>query len=338
MSDLFPHIASPWWLLLLAILPLLAWRHHRQPALGELTYSRLPAGSRGTRGSGSWRLHLPFYARLVALACLILALARPQLGYAWEESLTEGIDIEIVLDISGSMGAEDFQPKDRLTVAKRVVRDFVAGRPGDRIGFIVFAGSAMTRAPLTTDRQMLDLLIDSVELNTLPDGTAIGVALANAAARLEESAAKSKVIVLVTDGINNAGEIDPLSSAAVCKGLGIKVYTVGVGGSAGLVPVSFPAPDPVTGRTETRRVLMHLPVDEKLLRQIAQRTGGELFMATDPESLQRVFHEIDRLEKTPLQVKRYVRYREAFPPLVWAGLGFLLLPFAAAGARITAEP
>ena len=335
MSGVIPQLASPLWLFLLAALPLLAWRHHRRPALGDLTYSRLPAGS---RSAGSWRLHLPFYARLVAVACLILALARPQLGYAWEESLTEGIDIEIVLDISGSMGAEDFQPKDRLTVAKRVVRDFVAGRPGDRIGFVVFSGSAMTRAPLTTDRQMLDLMIDSVELDSLPVGTAIGVALANAAARLKDSAAKSKVAVLVTDGINNAGEIDPLTAAAVCKGLGIKVYTVGVGGSEELVPVPIPSRHPVTGQVETRKILMRLPVDEKLLRQIAQRTGGEYYKATDSESLEKVFSEIDRLEKTPLHVKRYVRYREAFPPLVWTGLGFLLLPFAAAGARITAEP
>ncbi|HEX7180874.1 MAG TPA: VWA domain-containing protein [Thermoanaerobaculia bacterium] len=334
MKEVFPHLASPAWLLLLAALPLLAWLHHRRPGIGALTYSRLPAGTR----SGSWRLHFPFYARLLALACLVLALARPQLGYAWEESLTEGIDIEIVLDISGSMGAEDFQPKDRLTVAKRVVRDFVKGRPGDRIGLVVFSGTAMTRAPLTTDRSMLDMLIDSIELNSLPDGTAIGVALANAAARLKASPAKSRVIVLVTDGVNNAGEIDPLSAAALCHGLGIKVYTVGVGGTAGVVPVPLPTRDPVTGRTEYTRVMMRVPVDEPLMRSIAKRTGGQFYKATDPESLERVFASIDRLEKTPLKIKRYVRYREAFPPLVWAGLGFLLLPFAAAGARITAEP
>jgi Ca-activated chloride channel family protein len=315
--------------------PLLAWRHHGRAALGALTYSRLPAG-RGV--GGGWRLHLPFYARLLALACLIVALARPQLGYALEESLTEGIDVEIVLDISGSMGAEDFKPKDRLTVAKRVVREFVAGRPGDRIGLVVFSGGAMTRAPLTTDRDMLDTIIDNIQLNALPDGTAIGVALANAAARLKDSQAKSKVIVLVTDGINNAGEIDPLSAAAVCQGLGIKVYTVGVGGAHSLVPVPFPVPNPVTGRTEIRRVLMNLPVDEQLLQTIAQRTGGRYFLATDPESLRQIFQAIDRLEKTPLQVKRYVRYHEAFPPLAWAGLGLLILPFATALLRITAEP
>jgi len=334
MTQPFPHLASPAWLLLLLLLPVLAWAHHRRSSPGALTYSRLPEGG---KLRGAWRLHLPFYTRLLALTCLVLALARPQLGYAWEESLTEGIDIQLALDVSGSMGAEDFQPKNRLTVAKQVVKEFVAGRPGDRIGMVVFSGAAMTRAPLTTDREMLDLLIDAVELNSLPDGTAIGVALASAAARLKDSAAKTKIIVLVTDGVNNSGAIDPISAAALCKGLGIKVYTVGVG-SGGRVTVPLQGQDPVTGRTVTRRYLMNVPVDEPLMRQIAQRTGGQFYKATDRESLQRIFHEIDRLEKTPLQVKRYVRYREAFPPLAWAGLGLLLLPFAAAGLKVTAEP
>lgn len=335
MTQTFSNLASPWWLLLLLALPALAWLHHRRSALGALTYSRLPAAA--VRRRGAWRLHLPFYARLLAFACLVLALARPQLGYAWEESLTEGIDIQIVLDISGSMGAEDFKPNNRLTVAKQVVKEFVAGRSGDRLGLVVFSGAAMTRAPLTTDRDMLDLLIDSVELNALPDGTAIGVALASAAARLKASPAKTKVIVLVTDGVNNAGAIDPISAAALCQGLGIKVYTIGVG-SAGRVQVPLPVQDPVTGRTVTRRYIMNVPVDEPLMRQIAQRTSGQFYRATDRESLQRIFREIDRLEKTPLQVRRYVRYREAFPPLVWAGLGLLLLPLAAAGLEVTAEP
>jgi Ca-activated chloride channel family protein len=336
-----PQLADPAWLLLLLALPLLAWRHHRrggQGGLGALTYSRLPVPPDGrTARGGAWRLHLPFYARLLALGCLILALARPQLGYAWEESLTEGIDIQIVLDISGSMGAEDFQPKDRLTVAKRVVREFIAGRPGDRLGVIVFSGAALTKAPLTTDRQMLDLLVGSVELNSLPDGTAIGVALASACARLKDSPARTRVVVLVTDGVNNAGQIDPLSAAAVAKGLGVKVYTVGVG-SGGIVPVPLPYRDPVTGRTEIVRRPMRVPVDEPLMREIARRTGGKFFKATDREGLERVFAEIDRLEKTPLQVKRYVRYREAFPPLAWAGLALLLLPSLAAALKVTAEP
>jgi len=235
------------------------------------------------------------------------------------------------------MGAEDFQPKDRLTVAKQVVKEFVDQRPGDRIGIVVFSGAAMVRAPLTTDRQMLDLLIDAVELNSLPDGTAIGVAIANGAARLRQSQAKSKVMLLVTDGANNAGEIDPLSAAALAKGLGIKVYTVGVG-SSGRVPVPLNLPNPITGQRELRRVLMDVPVDEALLKQIANRTGGQFYKAGDREALRRIFQQIDRLEKTPLQVKRYVRYREASPPFLWAGLGFLLLPLAAAGMKVTAEP
>ena len=337
MTNAIPHLANPSWLLFLLALPLLAWAHHRRSSLGALTYSQLPAGAGKKSRRGAWRLHLPFYARLLAFACLVAALSRPQLGYAWEESLTQGIDIQLVLDISGSMGAEDFQPKDRLSVAKQVVKDFVAGRPGDRIGLTIFSGAAMTRAPLTTDREMLDLLIDAVELNSLPDGTAIGVALASAAARLKDSAAKTKVVVLVTDGGNNAGSIDPISAAALCKGLGLKVYTVGVG-SGGEVPVPLPVQDPITGRTVIRRQMMNVPVDEDLLRRIAGKTGGQFYRATDRESLQRIFQEIDRLEKTPLQVKRYVRYREAFPPLAWAGLALLLLPLAAAGLQVTAEP
>jgi Ca-activated chloride channel family protein len=327
-----PHFQLPLALLLLAGLPLLALRHHARPALGELVYTRLPRGSRH-----GFALHLPFYARLAALACLIVALARPQLGYSWEESQTEGIDIEIALDISGSMGAEDFQPKDRLTVAKEVVKDFIGKRPADRIGIVVFSGAALTRAPLTTDRAMLNLLVDSVELNSLPDGTAIGVAIASAAARLKDSSAKSKVIVLVTDGVNNAGEIDPVSAAAVAKGLGIKVYTIGVG-TEGRAPVPVPVTNPLTGEREIRRVPMNLQVDEALLQQIAERTNGRFYRATDQDALRTVFADIDRLEKTPLAVKRYVRYREAFMPLAWAALVLVVFPLPLVLAGWTAEP
>ena len=306
--------------------------HHRRPGLGALTYSRVPAGA-----GGRWRLHLPFYARLGALALLAVALARPQLGYTWEESLTEGIDIELALDVSGSMGGEDFQPDNRLTVAKRVLRDFVAGRTGDRIGLVVFSGAALTQSPLTTDRRMLDQLLDNVQLNVLPDGTAIGVALASAAARLKASEAKSRIVVLVTDGVNNAGAIDPLSATAVCRGLGLKVYTIGVG-TRGRVPVPMRLRDPRTGQIETRMVMMENQLDEALLQKIAERTGGRSFRATDADSLRRIFADIDRLEKTPLKVKRYVRYREAFQPLAWSALALLLVPLAAAAFRVTAEP
>ncbi len=328
----FPHLAQPLWLLALAAIPALAWLRHRRFRIGAVSVSRLPV-----KPGGAWRLHLPFYSRLLALACLVVALARPQLGYAWEESLTEGIDIQIVLDVSGSMGAEDFKPENRLGVAKAVVRDFVAGRTADRLGLVIFSGTAMTRAPLTSDRTMLRFLIDAVELNTLPDGTAIGVALANAASRLKDSEAESKVVVLVTDGVNNAGAIDPISAAAICEGLGIRVYTIGVG-TEGRVPVPMPVVDERTGREVTRRVLMDVEVDEELLQRISERTGARFFQASDPAGLREVFAEIDRLETTPLQIRQYSRFEEAFQPWVYGALALILLPLAARATQVTVEP
>lgn len=315
------------WLALLLLLPLLAWWRHRRRAYGALTYSGLPTASGGT-----WRLHLPFYLRLVALALLVLAFARPQEGLTREENLTEGIDIQIVLDISGSMAAEDFQPRNRLEVAKDVMQEFVSKRTGDRIGIVVFAGSALTKAPLTSDYQMLNLLLDSIALDTLPDGTAIGLALANAAARLKDSQSKTKVVVLVTDGVNNSGAIDPDSAAAVCEGLGIKVYTIGVG-TVGTIEVD--ALD-AFGRPVRRQIRVEF--DEELLRRIAERTQGQFFHATDPDSLREIFEEIDELEKTPLEIKRYIRYKEAFQPFAKLALVLLLAPLLFGAVGMTTEP
>lgn len=329
---MIPHLQDPAALALLALLPGLAWWRHRRRAYGALLYSRVPRGA-----GGLWRLHLPFYLRLAALALLVLVAARPQLGLTREESQTEGIDIQLVLDVSGSMAAEDFQPENRLEVAKRVVKDFIDRRPADRLGLTIFAASSLTKAPLTSDRRMLGLLVDSVALHTLPDGTAIGLGLANAAARLKDSPAKSKVAVLVTDGVNNAGAIDPASASAICEGLGIKVYTVAVG-TAGSVPMPMPVQNPLTGRVETRRMMMEVEVDEALLQEIAKRTGGRFFQATDPETLAKIFEEIDRLEKTPLEVKRYIRYREAFQPVAWLALLLLVAPLVFAAGGLTAEP
>lgn len=330
MSDPF-QIQDPWVLWLAWLLPILAIRRHRRRAYGQLIYSSLPINV-----GGSWRLHLPFYLRLLALGLLIVAAARPQLGAVTEEHLTEGIDIQMVLDISGSMAAEDFQPRNRLSVAKEVMRDFIAKRQADRIGIVVFAGRALTKAPLTGDHAVLRRLLDAIELHTLPDGTAIGMALAAGALRLKDSAAETRVIVLVTDGVNNAGTIDPDSAAAVCEGLGIKVYTIGVG-TAGVVPVPMQFRD-AFGKLETQRVDMNVEVDEELLAAIAKRTGGKFFQATDPDSLRGIFAEIDELETTPLEIKRYVRYREAFQPLVQVALTLLLAPLALALLGLTAEP
>jgi Ca-activated chloride channel family protein len=254
-----------------------------------------------------------------------VALARPQLGYAWEETSTEGIDIEIALDVSGSMGADDFSPRNRLQVAKTVIADFIAGRPADRIGLVAFSGAAMTRAPLTTDREMLRLLVDALELHELPEGTAIGMGLASAAARLRASDAKSRVIVLVTDGANNTGEIDPRAAMSLCKSLGIRVYTIGVGRD-GVARVPTPVRDPFSGQIRYETVAMRVEVDEALLREIAAATGGQFFRALDARGLSDTFRAIDALEKTPRSVKQYVRYREAFMPLAWAALALACLP------------
>ncbi|MGE0640283.1 MAG: VWA domain-containing protein [Thermoanaerobaculia bacterium] len=328
----WPEFADPLWLWALLLVPALLYLHHRRAGSGALLASRLPR-----RTGGAWRLHLPFYLGVLALFALVLALARPRSGYSWEEATTEGIDIQIVLDVSGSMAAEDFQPKNRLEVAKQVVRDFISRRPGDRIGITVFGGSALTRSPLTVDRAMLDELVSSVELSEVADGTAIGVALSNAASRLKDSTAKSKVILLLTDGVNNAGEIDPNSAAAVAKGLGLKIYTIGVG-RAGRAPVPLQSRDPLTGRLVTRRVMMDVDIDEKLLAAIAERTGGSFFRATDPETLRAIFDRIDLLEKTPMRVKKYTRYRETFQPFAWTALGLLLAPLVAGGLKWTVEP
>jgi len=332
LAGALPHLAAPGWLAALAALPLLAWWHHGRAGLGAITYSRLPAGS-----GRSWRLHLPFYARLGALALLIAALARPQLGYAWEESRTAGIDIAIALDTSVSMSADDFRPDDRLAVARRVVREFIAARAGDRIALVSFAGTAFTRAPLTSDRRMLDGLVAALEISTRLDGTAIGMALASAAGRLQDAGGESRVIVLVTDGMNNAGEIDPLAATAVCDGLGIKVYTVGVG-TEDRVVLTVRMPHPVTGEPVVQRMPMDDQLDEELLREIADRTGGRFFRATDADALAGIFAEIDRLEKTEREVKRYVRYEEAFMPLAWGALALLLAPLGLTALRVTAEP
>ena len=328
-----PLLANPWWLLGLFALPLLSIRHHRQLSVGALTYSQLPVGAGGT-----WRLHLPFYCRLLALCFLFIALARPQLGFSWEETTTEGIDIQLALDVSGSMAAEDFEPLNRLNVAKEVMAEFILGRPGDRIGLIVFAGAAITKSPSTTDRTMLTTILSSVELNTLPDGTAIGMALAGAAARLKESEAESKIVVLVTDGVNTAGHITPSSAAAVCEGLGIKVYTVAVGVQDRPVLVPQRARDPFTGRIITKKVPSIVEVDEELLQQIAERTGGQFFSAQNPAALKEIFAVIDELERTPIETRKIVRFQERFAPLAWAALALLCLPLFTTFLGLTAEP
>jgi Ca-activated chloride channel family protein len=268
------------------------------------------AGARPT-----WRIrlrHVPFALALLGYAGLVLALARPRLGLERTESWTEGVDVFIALDASGSMAAEDFKPKNRFHVAKNAVRQFIEGRTSDRIGLLTFAGRSRTVTPLTTDREMLLTSLSALTLGDQGDGTAIGMALGNALARLRPSKAKSKVIILVTDGGNNAGEIDPETAAGIAKALGVRVYTVGVGTVSGPVQIPISVRDPETGKVTERRVLANVDVDEALLQRIASLTGGKFFRATDAQGLADTFAAIDRLEKSEIKTTRFTRYREIF--------------------------
>ncbi len=259
--------------------------------------------------------HLPFALRMVAIAMVVLVLARPQSFNVTQNVETEGIDILIALDISSSMLAQDFKP-DRLEAAKDIAIQFVSGRQNDRIGVVIFAGESFTLCPLTSDLRTVSNQINSIELGLIEDGTAIGVGLANAVARLKESDALSKVVILLTDGVNNKGEIAPLTAADIASTFGVRVYTVGVG-------THGTAPYPVQTPFGTRMQDMKVEIDEDVLKQIADITGGQYFRATDGKGLVRVYEQIDELEKTKIEVIETTRKSEEF--LRFALLALLML-------------
>lgn len=253
--------------------------------------------------------HLPFILRLVGIVLLIIALARPQSSVSWEDSKTEGIDIVLALDISGSMLAEDFKP-NRLEAAKEVAMQFITNRPSDRIGLVVYSAESFTQCPLTTDHPVLLNLFKDVKQGMIEDGTAIGYGLATAVSRLKESSAKSKVIILLTDGENNRGDISPATAAEIAQTFGIKVYTIGVG-TKGMAP--FPATD-FFGRKVYQQV--EVKIDEETLTRIADITGGKYFRATSKDALEKIYAEIDQLEKTELDVKKFSQKHEEYLPFV----------------------
>lgn len=323
-----------WVLLGLGLIPLLLWIYLRQESRGRpaLKFSDLNL-FRALPPSASLPLrHMVIGLRALALALLIAALARPQSGMREEEVKSEGIDIIITLDVSTSMQQEDFEPGNRLHAAKLVTQQFIQGRKSDRIGLVVFSALAFTQCPLTVDYTILLNLVDKVGF-TRPehDGTAIGNALATAVNRLRESRAKSKVIILVTDGENNRG-IDPLQGAELAKAMGIKVYTVGVINPGGLMQA---VDDFFFGRILVPRAA---PVDESQLQEIAKLTGGRYFRATDRKGLEQTFAEIDRLEKSTVEVTQYYRYSERFAPWVLTALGLLLMELVLAQTRFRRIP
>jgi Ca-activated chloride channel family protein len=266
---------------------------------------------------------LPLVLAAAGLVAGGAALARPQQGSLRQDLTTQGVDIMVALDVSGSMAAQDFQPRNRLEVAKQVVADFVGRRRADRIGLVVFAGKSLTKSPPTTDAAVLLRQLDDVRLEMLPDGTAIGSGLATSLTRLRRSKARSRIIVLVTDGANNAGEIDPATATDLARAMEVRVYTVLVG-RGGEVPMPVQVKDPLSGEVTTRLMSVQVDIDEELLSTVAKRTGGEFFRANDPESLRQIFERIDRLEKSEIKLTAYRRYRELYPPVLASAAGLLL--------------
>jgi Ca-activated chloride channel family protein len=314
------RFAHPWFLLALLLLPVLAWLRGRRGGQPAFLYSSV-ALVRGIAGlTRAHRGVLLRRLRWLALALALVGLARPQLGLGESKVKASGIDIVVALDLSGTMRSEDFelrgQPANRLDVAKEVLQAFVQKRANDRIGLVAFAGRPYIAAPPTLDHDFLLQTIDRLALGSIEDGTAIGSALGAALNRLKDVAARSRIIILMTDGQNNAGKVPPATAAEAAQSLGVKVYTIGVG-TRGQAPLPYLD---AFGYKRYRQV--EVDIDEDTLKQIAQRTGGAYYRATDSARLREIYNEIDRLEKTEVEVKKYQRYRELFP---WAVLPAFLL-------------
>ena len=307
------------WLLLLAPLPFLLALFLRRLELLQPTLT-LPLASVALGLPRTLRTRfrsLPLWLATVALTLVVIALARPQKGLGRDQLTTEGVDIVVALDVSGSMAAQDFQPDNRLAVAKSVVADFIRRRTRDRVGLVIFAGRAITQSPATTDQALLLRQLEDVALDRLPDGTAIGSGLATALSRLSKSESKTKVVVLVTDGANNSGEIDPDTATDIARAMEVRIYTVGVG-KGGIAPIPIRAQDPFTGRIVSRTVNMEVPIDEELLKRIAERTGGAFFSATNESSFRDIFVRIDALETSRLKSVSFRRFQELFPSFLTA--------------------
>ncbi len=303
-------------LLLLAVIPVLVawyiWKYRDR--FSSISYTHGDMLATGQESLRVRLIHLPFVLRLITMSLLIIAMARPQSTSRSQDMTIEAIDIMIAIDISGSMLAEDFKP-NRMESAKQTALDFIEMRRGDRIGVTVFSGLSFTLSPLTTDHALLRDLISNIRTGMVEDGTAIGDGLATAIMRLREGQAISKVIILMTDGINNVGVIDPLTAAEIASLMGVRVYTIGVG-STGPVPYPFQTPMGIQYQQ------VEIPVDEPLLIQIAEMTGGQYFWADDQEKLEDIYREIDQLERTRIDVTEYSRKHDEYLPLVL--LAFLI--------------
>ncbi|MBE0572356.1 MAG: VWA domain-containing protein [Ignavibacteriaceae bacterium] len=311
--------AYPWVLYFLSIIPLMiAWYIFRgMKVQSSVTYSSINIFKDVPATFRERLRHIPFAVRLIAIGLLIVALARPQSFTSGENVTTEGIDIAMVLDISGSMLAEDFKP-NRLEAAKNVIDNFVEGRTSDRIGLVIFSREAFTQCPLTIDYNVLRNLLIDIRSGMIQDGTAIGNAIANGVNRLKESDAKSRIIILLTDGVNNAGEVDPISAAEIAKAFGIRIYTIGVG-------TRGEAPYPVQTPFGTRYQMVPVEIDEEMLQKISGLTDGQYFRATNNRALAEIYEKIDKLEKTKIEITSYKNASEKYHSWLWGGLLLLLI-------------
>jgi Ca-activated chloride channel family protein len=327
---------QPEWFWLLALLPfVILWRGRRGP-VAAVEYSSVGLArevSRSTKSRiGQWLWLLP----IVASALMIVALARPQRGHSRTEVTANGIDIVLGLDVSGSMQALDFQIEgqrlNRIAIVKSVVAKFIDERPNDRIGLIAFAGAPYLVSPLTLDHDWLQQNLERVNIGTGDDGTAIGSAIAASVNRLRTTKAKSKVVILLTDGMNNTGKISPLSAAEAAKALGVKIYTIGVGARG-------KAPIPVKDEAGNMHLIMaKVDVDEKTLEQVANLTGGKFYRATDTDSLQQIYEQINRLETTAQTVEKFERYEELYPFALYPSLAILGFGFVLQQTRFRRLP
>lgn len=311
------EFADPkYFLILVLLVPMILWYIFREKrSHADLQFSSLKA-FRGMKHAGRvWLRHILFALKVLSVVFLVTALARPQSSNSWQTYTSEGIDIMLALDISGSMLARDFSP-DRLEAAKDVATKFILERPQDKIGLVVFAGESFTQCPLTTDQAVLVNLMRDVHSGMIEDGTAIGLGLANAVNRLKDSPGKSKVVILLTDGVNNRGMIAPVTAAELAKTYGIRVYTIGVG-TYGEAPYPVQTPFGIQLQNVT------VEIDEAVLQQIAAITGGQYFRATDNDKLKQIYQEIDQLEKTKIEVKHFSKKQEQY--FWFALIGMLLL-------------
>lgn len=322
---------DPWFLLLLLIIPGIIVRYLRAEKSGSVRYSYVGVLKRIRPSMVLTLRHSLIVLRVLALTLLIVGLARPQSGRRNREVLTEGVDIMLILDVSPSMEALDFQPKNRLEAAKEVVSAFIRGRESDRIGMVVFAAESYTQCPLTLDYTILLTLLDDVKAAMLGDGTAIGTAIGTAVNRLRNSKAKSKVAILLTDGMNNMGEIDPITAAHAAAAMKVKVYTIGVGKEGR-------APYKVKDRFGERLVWAETHIDERTLKQIATITGGKYYRATDERKLAQIYKEIGEMEKTKIETKEYMNYTELCGMVLWPALGLLLVQLVLAHTRFRRIP